>query len=1104
MTDDLQPMEGTNMNKYGESLGETKTHFKMYKKGRNWMVAGIAVTNFGLSAFGLGTQNAKAATAVADDSNSSVVYSVANTGNSATLKAGQADTTTADRATTTTVADATDTTASGTTTSMQSNETNQVSVANAGSTQTDSNDGAAGETVDASANDTTNNVAENEAFTASDEYQSVATTNVSDGNSASTTTTKADADSVQVTDLKTASDADFDSAKQAAAETYKTTGVAQKITRTAAAVKSDPANLKNLPSQFTIADAPTATDIADGTYGTSAWKITDDGTLSIGSGELTDNSTMNTNTYGSYNVSPWYQFKDQIKAISFDGDVVAAPNSQSLFAYLNEVTEVKNAANFDTSQVTNLSYIFNELGTATAGIQDLDLSSWNVSNVSNFWGTFYHTNAESIEVADWDVSNGTTFQNMFAGNQLIKSLDLSKWNVGKGVSFAGMFQFVTNLASLDVSNWDVSSGVKFSSMFSLTQSLTTLDVSKWNVGNGVDFSAMFDTDNALTQLDVSKWDVSKGVNFSSMFASLTGLSNIDVSNWNVSNGTNFSNMFGNMSGLTSLDVSKWDVAKGTDFSNMLSSLTNVTTLNLANWDTSHATTFKQMFGWDTNLMQIEFTNWNAANVTDFSNMFYDDEMPTLDLSGWQTMSNSTDSMNDKSPVYGMFTGLTAKKLILGQGFLINPVMPSSTQAMYRANDTTWIGVGTGTEVDPQGLLLVNTTYTGNSADADTYLLVGAYVNYVDVDTGSQLKQVILPATVTSYTATVPDGYVLATGQKRTFAIQAANKPTVYTVNVTTPKPALPDESQTMTNLTVKYVDSAGNELQSATVQSGQVGTNYMVSVPAIDGYTTTAKPISGQFKGNNMVLTLTYVKDGVIPDESANTTTMTSNYVDQNGNAIATPTTNAGKIGTDYTVTAPTIAGYQLADGQPATTTGKYSGNTMDLTLVYDKVAQPADGGDTGNGAGTTTDTGSGDGPSSTGTGTATTAPDTGTTSGTDSDTAVTTAPSDASTAVTADQPETATSTDDSAVVNDAPKDTQAVVASGDYQKLSDASATPASGSFKLAVTGRAEGTAAESATAKAETLPQTDETQSGLLGLIGVAMLGTLGVVGSKKRKVD
>uniref|UniRef100_UPI000ABC5852 MucBP domain-containing protein n=1 Tax=Secundilactobacillus similis TaxID=414682 RepID=UPI000ABC5852 len=271
-------------------------------------------------------------------------------------------------------------------------------------------------------------------------------------------------------------------------------------------------------------------------------------------------------------------------------------------------------------------------------------------------------------------------------------------------------------------------------------------------------------------------------------------------------------------------------------------------------------------------------------------------MPVLDLSDWHTMTNSTDSLDSTSPVYGMFTGLMAKKIVLGTGFLLKPVMPSSTGAMNAANDTTWIGVGAGTEDDPQGLLLVNTSYTGDPNDADTYLLVGAYVNYVDVDTGSQLKQVILPATVTSYTATVPDGYVLATGQKRTFAIQAANKPTVYTVNVTTPKPALPDASQTMTNLTVKYVDAAGNELQTATVQSGQVGTDYTVSVPAIKGYTTTAKPISGQFKGNNMVLTLTYVKDGVIPDESANTTTMTINYVDQDATPSKPQPLNRGRL----------------------------------------------------------------------------------------------------------------------------------------------------------------------------------------------------------------
>lgn len=50
------------MNKFNNNFYGAKTHFKMYKKGRQWLVAGVTVISLGLGVLGLNTVTASAAT----------------------------------------------------------------------------------------------------------------------------------------------------------------------------------------------------------------------------------------------------------------------------------------------------------------------------------------------------------------------------------------------------------------------------------------------------------------------------------------------------------------------------------------------------------------------------------------------------------------------------------------------------------------------------------------------------------------------------------------------------------------------------------------------------------------------------------------------------------------------------------------------------------------------------------------------------------------------------------------------------------------------------------------------------------------------------------
>lgn len=128
-------------------------------------------------------------------------------------------------------------------------------------------------------------------------------------------------------------------------------------------------------------------------------------------------------------------------------------NSGNLFSYYNSngyIEEIKFPQDLDTSNVTNMSDMFN--GTKIA---NPDVSKWDTSKVTDMSGMFYST-----ENANPDVS---------------------KWNTSKVESFSFMFAEAKK-ADPDTSGWDLSKGKYFRDLFS-NSSITELDIRNSNMNN---------------------------------------------------------------------------------------------------------------------------------------------------------------------------------------------------------------------------------------------------------------------------------------------------------------------------------------------------------------------------------------------------------------------------------------------------------------------------------------------------------------------------------------------------------------------------------------------------------------------------------------------
>ncbi|MBO1117148.1 BspA family leucine-rich repeat surface protein, partial [Enterococcus hirae] len=259
--------------------------------------------------------------------------------------------------------------------------------------------------------------------------------------------------------------------------------------------------------------AGTYVSVETGTWGTSPYMFDENtGVLTIEAGELSSSAE-----------SPWNSDKvdsEAIKKIVLAGKVVAPEDSAYLFSsdltgskYLNNLTEIEGLNQLDTSNVTNMREMFKEMSNLTS----LDVSSFDTSKVTDMSYMFYRNGVTSLDVSGFDTSKVTVMSYMFLGMKNITNLDVNGWNTSNVTSMYGMFSGMSSVTSLDLSGFDTCNVTTMREMFREMGNLTSLDLSGFDTSNVTDMSTMFyDMDN-LTSLDVSSFDTSKVTTMGSMF-----------------------------------------------------------------------------------------------------------------------------------------------------------------------------------------------------------------------------------------------------------------------------------------------------------------------------------------------------------------------------------------------------------------------------------------------------------------------------------------------------------------------------------------------------------------------------------------------------------
>ena len=216
-------------------------------------------------------------------------------------------------------------------------------------------------------------------------------------------------------------------------------------------------------------------------------------------------------------------------------DTNKVTNIAFLFDNQHKLQTVSGLNSWKTSNITDMSYVF---GACWALNNVGDLSSWDTSNVTNMNGMFGASGLSDLTmIKDWNTSNVTDMSYLFRSMENLKSLDITGWDTHSVTNMQDMFDNL-HMSSIDLSKLNTSKVTDMSSMFFGTRVANIKGFENWDTSNVRTMKEMFKYSEVENLLSISNWDTSKVEDMSSMFMGTQNLKQLDLTKWDCSSLTN--------------------------------------------------------------------------------------------------------------------------------------------------------------------------------------------------------------------------------------------------------------------------------------------------------------------------------------------------------------------------------------------------------------------------------------------------------------------------------------------------------------------------------------------------------------------------------------
>jgi len=481
-----------------------KLYYKMYKKGRFWIFAGMAVVTMNM---GVVTSHADATTQASSEPATSSTSEKSTTSQSQVVLQGS---TTTNQSSSVSDASSTEDVSKTATETSKATETMTAKE----QPEKDSETGTQAQPVESSSNSETKSPSKATASAVSDVKDTTVTNEETDklapvsGEPAATTkpesTLPVENGDTAKEGLTTAEVGETDLTSENETSEFNNQLTLNKLQETTTNAIGAVAVQKL--SRAALVKAAAVTELASGVWGTSQWRLTSDGVLTIGSGTLNNDMAP---WAGNHYLENGNKIRAKISKVIIEPNVIAGDNLNSLF-FKNKndigyvpLTDIEGLENLDVSHVTDM------------------YSAFSGDSVSDFSG-----------VKNWDTSNVTEMTGLFSSTLVTDNskLPIGNWNVGKVEAFDRMFQF-TPITSLDLSHWNVGAGgqkVTLVGTFVFCYYLQSVNVSGWDTSNVTQITQLFDGDKVLSALDLSDWDLRNVTSGANVFLGATNLQSLTL------------------------------------------------------------------------------------------------------------------------------------------------------------------------------------------------------------------------------------------------------------------------------------------------------------------------------------------------------------------------------------------------------------------------------------------------------------------------------------------------------------------------------------------------------------------------------------------------
>lgn len=283
---------------------------------------------------------------------------------------------------------------------------------------------------------------------------------------------------------------------------------------------------------------------------------------------------------------------------------------------------VTDASTLVTTGVTNMSNWFWYRSSISDFPSDFDISHYDTSSVTNFYGLFSLSEVPNVDISYWDTSSATIMEGMFEGSNLGATdgfnPDITNWDFSSVTNAFRMFkdtEFNQNIGS-----WDTSSLETSYYMFYNNASFNQ-DIGGWDTSSVTDMGSMFQNATSFNQ-NLNSWDVSNVTSIHSMFKGATSFDQT-LDSWDTSNVSVMSSAFEGATNFSFNIFDYWDFSSVTNIENVVTG-TQLSSSDIE-WSTfvvpTDLTTLNGFFKNETSFNE-DVTGWNTSNVTNFEKTFF--------------------------------------------------------------------------------------------------------------------------------------------------------------------------------------------------------------------------------------------------------------------------------------------------------------------------------------------------------------------------------------------------------------------------------------------------------------------------------------------------